>query len=103
MATYTNQIELVNMDGLSDFERIDRNLRALIVSVERTLPGSRSFGLPAEYISDIPESAASGLAEALDEKCETYIPEISISGVDFEANIDGTLTITIYVERRYDS
>ena len=67
---FTNQIKTVNLDGISDFQRIDSELRTLIVT------------------------------EELDEKCEEFIPDISISGVDFDAGTDGSISVQIYVERR---
>lgn len=97
---FTNQIETVNMDGMSDFQRIDANLRTLIVTMAGTLPGSRGFGLSESFLSDLPMDAVSSFAEELDEKCEEFIPEISISGVDFDADTNGVVNIKIYVERR---
>ena len=40
---FTNQIKMVNLDGISDFERIDSELRTLIVTMAGSLPGSRGF------------------------------------------------------------
>lgn len=97
---FTNQIQMVNLDGINDFERIDAELRTLIVTMAGTLPGSRGFGLSASFLSDLPMDAVSAFAEELDEKCEEFIPDISISGVDFDAGTDGTVTVKIYVERR---
>ena len=44
--------------------------------------------------------AISAFAEELDEKCEEFIPDISISGVDFDAGTDGSVSVQIFVERR---
>lgn len=97
---FTNQIKTVNLDGISDFERIDSELRTLIVTMAGSLPGSRGFGLSAAFLSDLPMNAISAFAEELDEKCEEFIPDISISGVDFDAGTDGNISVQIYVERR---
>ena len=97
---FTNQIQTVNLDGISNFKRIDSELRTLIVTMAGTLPGSRGFGLSASFISDLPMGAVSAFAEELDEKCEEFIPEISISGVDFDSGTDGNVTVQIFVERR---
>ena len=48
---FTNQIKTVNLDGISDFERIDSELRTLIVTMAGSLPGSRGFGLSAAFLS----------------------------------------------------
>ncbi len=96
----TNRIEAVDLDGMGDFERIDSELRALIVTAAGTLPGSRGFGLSASFISGPPIDSVSAFAEELDRKCEEFIPDISISGVDFGAGTDGMTNVKIYVERR---
>lgn len=97
---FTNRIKMVNLDGISDFERIDSELRTLIVTMVGSLPGSRGFGLSAVFLSDLPMDAVSAFAEELDEKCEEFIPEISVSGVDFDAGMDGSISVKIFVERR---
>lgn len=97
---FTNQIKMVNLDGISDFERIDSELRTLIVTMAGSLPGSRGFGLSAAFISELPVNAISAFAEELDEKCEEFIPDISISGVDYDVGEDGSISVQIFVERR---
>jgi len=99
---FTNVIETVNMDGMTDFERIDQNLRSLLVSTVGMIPGSRGFGLTDSFISANPEYAVSRLAEELDEKCETYIPEISIAEVEYDMDDNGVATLKIYAERRVE-
>lgn len=97
---FTNQIKMVNLDRISDFERIDSELRTLIVTMAGSLPGSRGFGLSAAFLSELPVSAISAFAEELDEKCEEFIPDISISGVDFDVGEGGCVSVQIFVERR---
>ena len=92
-----NQFELINMDGLSDFQRIDQNLKTLIASMEGTIPGSRNFGLPIECIDLNPYQARNAFLAALDEKVAEYIPEIRISDVTFD-NIGGEMHVSIYIE-----
>lgn len=96
---FINNIETVNMDGISDFERIDSELRALIVTVIGTLPGSRAFGiedLTDENMNDV----ESDFAAVLDEGCEQFIPEITIESVAFETSLDGKMAAKIFVEGR---
>lgn len=97
---FTNQIKMVNLDRISDFERIDSELRTLIVTMAGSLPGRRGFGLSAAFLSELPVSAISAFAEELDEKCEEFIPDISISGVDFDVGEGGRVSVQIFVERR---
>lgn len=96
---FTDNIETINMDGMSDFERIDSELRALIVTMTGTLPGSRAFGIE-DYTDENMNDVESEFASAVDEGCEQYIPEITIESVSFEAGTDGVLAVKIYVEER---
>ena len=86
---FTNYIQTVNMDGMSDFERIDQNLRTLIVTLEQTLPGSRGFGLSIEITDLMPEQARNDFAAALDEKVDEFIPEIRIADIEMDVGADG--------------
>ena len=95
---WTNQIKTVNMDGMSDFARIDQNLRSLIVSIAETIPGSRGFGLSVEVSDLMPAEARNLFCAELDEKVEQYIPEIRIADVSFGMQLDGTMSLEIYVE-----
>lgn len=95
---FTNYIQTVNMDGMSDFERIDQNLRTLIVTLEQTLPGSRGFGLSIEITDLMPDQARNDFAAALDEKVEEFIPEIRIADIEMDVRADGSITMQIYVE-----
>lgn len=96
---FTNQIRTINMDGMSDFERIDQNLRALIVSIAETIPGSRGFGLSIDVFDLMPYEARNAFSAELDEKVEEFIPEIRIADVVFDMGSDGTMKLEIYVER----
>lgn len=96
---FTDNIETINMDGISDFERIDKELHALIVTIIGTLPGSRAFGIE-DFADELTYDVESDFAAALDEGCERFIPEISIESIVFEAGADGIMNAKIYVERR---
>ena len=99
MGTFTNEIQTVNISGMTDFERIDRNLKTLIVSLEGTIPGSRGFGLSVDITDMHPEYARNEFAQQLDEKIEQYMPEIRIADIDYEMNIEGIMSVRIYIER----
>ena len=96
---FTDNIQTINMDGISDFERIDSELRALIVTVIGTLPGSRAFGIE-DFTDDNMNDVASDFAAALDEGCEQFIPEITIGNVTFDIGMDGKMLVSVYVEER---
>ncbi|MCD8364784.1 MAG: hypothetical protein LUC83_03025 [Clostridiales bacterium] len=97
MSDFTNRIETVDMGGLSDFQRIDQNLRALIVSIAETIPGSRGFGLSADIPGLPPAEAQNMFAMELDEKVEEFIPEITIASIDFDMS-GGVMSLCLYVE-----
>lgn len=99
MAAFTNRIRTVNMDGMSDFERIDQNLRALIVSIAGTIPGSRGFGISVDVFDLTPYEARNAFCAELDEKVETFIPESRIADVAFDMRGDADMELEIYVER----
>ena len=103
MSTITSTIEVMNMDEMSDFDRINSNLKALVLSREGTIPGSRGFGLSEDFLNAPPLDAASDIAAELDEKCEDYIPEITIDKVEIDVVSGGTTRLGIYIEERSDS
>mgnify|MGYP002621838922 CR=1 FL=1 len=100
MSKWINNIQIKSTEGLPDLERIDQQLKALILSAEGTIPGSRGFGLSREFISMSPREALNLLMIELEEKVEEYIPEITIADIDGEFDMDGILRADIYVERR---
>lgn len=96
---FTDNIETINMDGISDFERMDSELRALIVTVMGTLPGSRAFGIE-DFTDENMNDVETDFAAALDDGCEQFIPEIAIGNVTFDVGTDGKMLTRIYVEER---
>lgn len=87
-------------EGL-DIQRIDAELKALILATEGMIPGSRNFGLAGEFLTRPPLDAANLLAIELEEKVSEYIPEITIASVEMRPTKTlGSMSVTIYVERR---
>lgn len=88
------------MEGM-DIQRIDAELKALILSTEGTIPGSRNFGLAGDFLTRPPLEAANILAIELEEKVTEYIPEITIASVELHSGTSlDSMAATIYVERR---
>lgn len=88
------------MEGL-DIQRIDAELKTLILSTEGTIPGSRNFGLAGDFLTRPPLEAANILAIELEEKVAEYIPEITIASVELHPSTSlDSMAATIYVERR---
>jgi len=97
MSNTIGVIESVNLDDMSDFDRINENLKNLILSTEGTIPGSRGFGLSPEIVDLNPLDAKNILYASLDEKVETYIPEILIEDVDIEKDENSeTYNLKVY-------
>lgn len=87
-------------EGL-DIQRIDAELKALLLGTEGMIPGSRNFGLTGEFLTRPPLEAANILAIELEEKVAEYIPEITIANVEMHPiRTLGSMSVTIYVERR---
>ena len=80
-----NQIDTISFahvgEGI-DIERVDAELKALLLTAEGTIPGCRSFGLTGEFLSRQRAEAVNLLGMELEEKVETFIPEISIANVE---------------------
>ncbi len=96
----SNKIEILGIDDKKEIERIDSQLRSLILSIERTIPGSRGFGMSDLFIDMASPEAVNAFALELEEKVDKFIPEISIAGVYAKPNTNGISSLQIYVEWR---
>lgn len=96
-----NTISITTVGEGLDIKRIDAELKALLLSNETTIPGSRAFGLTGEFLSRPRDETINLLAIELEKKVEEFIPEITIANVeDNSRDAFGGLSVTIYVERR---
>ena len=100
MGQFVRSVQMIIGEELPEVERIDSQLKALILSAEGTIPGSRGFGLPQNFVSMNPREAANILAVELEEKVEEFIPEITIADVTAIPHRDGSMSVKIFVERR---
>ena len=100
-----NRIEIVPVGGDASIERANAQLKALILARERTIPGSRGFGLSGDYLDATCYEAASEFAVELEEKVDEFIPEIDVAEVKVDADIDGRVDAQVSVKWRdgYDS
>lgn len=101
----TSRIEIVPVGGEAPIERVNAQLKALILTRERTIPGSRGFGLAGDYLDAPCYEVASAFGVELEEKVDEYIPEIDIAEVQVDADIDGAVDARVAVRWRdgYDS
>ena len=91
------EIEIMNVDNVEDFEKVDSVLRSLIESTEGTYPGSRNFGLTGDAVNENPEAAVNTLFYELDEKLPQFLPEINIEDIEIVGYGEGVTTLRIYV------
>ena len=95
---FINVIRIQNMSEMTDFQRIEHNLRTLIVSHEGTIPGSRGFGMSGVPTDLLPSESRNAFHSELDEKVEEYIPEIALADVAIDSHKEGRLGLIVYVE-----
>lgn len=95
-----DQIEIVPVDNVTDLERVNEQIKNLILSYEGTIPGSRGFGLPGDFMDLPPAEALNVFAIELEEKCDEYIPTIDITDVTGEVTMDGLGDLQVSITRR---
>ena len=84
-----------------DLIRYKAQLEALITNIEGTIPGSRAFGLQNRYIDAPPGDIANQMVIELADKCDTYIPAISVDAVKIlDVKADGNLDIELSISMR---
>ena len=101
----TDRITIVPTGGEAPIERVNAQLKTLILAQERTIPGSRGFGLSGDYLDAPCYEASSEFGVELEEKVDAFIPEIDIAEVKVDADINGRVDAQVFVEWRdgYDS
>ena len=92
------KIQIVPITGES-LERMDRQIKTLITTIEGTMPGSRGFGMSGDFIDMPPDESINEFAVDLQEKIDTFIPGIEVQEIKKEENENGEITTKIYIER----
>lgn len=95
-----DNIEIKSTAGLPDVERYDSQLKALILTTEGTLPGSRGFGLEAGILDLGVTQSVNLLTLKLSEKVDQYIHEITIVDVERSWDDKGVVKTRIHIERK---
>lgn len=93
-------IHFKGFDNTTELESISERLNNLMLCAEGTLPGSRGFGLPDDFISLQAPQALNLFAVELQEKADVYVPEVTIKEVKGAADSDGNLAMSIEVEAK---
>ena len=96
----TDMIEIVDTAALTETDALYVCIKTLMLAREGTIPGSRNFGLPQDFL-DAPDSDISLniFATELQEKVDEYFDDVDIAGVTGEFSHDGKLIATAKVER----
>lgn len=96
----TNTIEIVDTSAMTEDVALQVYVNAMLLAREGTIPGSRRFGLPQNYLA-APDAdiALNILAIELQEKLDEYIEDVDVQSVTGEFDTDGHLKATIKVER----
>ena len=95
-----DNIEIRSTAGLPDVERYDAQLKALVLTTEGTLPGSRGFGLEAGILDLGVTQSVNLMALELSKKVDLYIPEITVVDVERSSDDKGLVKTRIHIERR---
>lgn len=83
-------------DKLAD---IDRQLNLLLTTRVGTMPLDRTFGLSMDYL-DRPAAVAKSLYVAeLVEKVGTFLPDIRVREVKWQAGADGRVSARVVIDR----
>lgn len=100
---YMRLDQIVDLDGVLDTDRlrvIDAVIRALLITRQGTIPGSRDFGLSGVFIDAPQPTALNLLAVDLAEGISKYAPEVQLDRVEISSTEevpDGAVGITVYV------
>lgn len=78
-----DRVKIIGLGNMERDERVRHQLTNLVLSVRRTVPGRRDFGLDGAFIDFPPHEAANVMAIELSEAVDKWIPELSIIGVRF--------------------
>ena len=93
-----NHIKIIFEKNLTHKETILRQLSVLYGTRTGEQALDRSFGLDWSFLDHPPEVAKAMLSAEIITKTNTYVPSVSVSSIDFAADINGNLTPTVSVE-----
>jgi hypothetical protein len=82
-------------DGMPNIQLYKTRLQNMLAVMRGTMVGSRGFGIDPDVL-DLPSADAQDyLLVDLQTGADEYIPELDISGVDWEAEIDGNMKLAL--------
>lgn len=81
----------------NELEEIFQNVRAILSTIKGSVPLDRDFGVDASYLDKPINVAKAMLSAEIIKAVRAYEPRVTITAVDFTANLDGTLKPKIEV------
>lgn len=102
----SESVVVVSDNKNSSFLQISKEaLELLITTPEGSVPLDRKFGLNQSFLSLPSDVANTIFAQELIEKAEIYIPEISITEINYKIDGDGNLqpVITVCRNEEYEN
>lgn len=97
MKYWVNEKESVNFAPDTEVEEIIQNVRAILSTIKGSVPLDRDFGVDASYLDKPINVAKAMLSSEIIKAARAYEPRVTITAVDFTANLDGTLKPKIEV------
>lgn len=97
MKYWVSEKEGVNFAPDTEVEEILQNVRAILSTIKGSVPLDRDFGVDASYLDKPINVAKAMLSSEIIKAIRNYEPRVTITDVDFTANLDGTLKPKIEV------
>lgn len=82
----------------TETEEILQNLRTILATTAGSVPLDRAFGVDASYVDRPMEKARAMLVSEIIVKIRKYEPRVTVTSVDFEADMDGILKPKVQVK-----
>lgn len=97
MKYWVSEKEGVNFAPDTEVEEILQNVRVILSTIKGSVPLDRDFGVDASYLDKPINVAKAMLSSEIIKAVRAYEPRVTITAVDFTANLDGTLKPKIEV------
>lgn len=94
----TQNIKILFESGLTNKEAIQRHLSILYGTRAGEQAQDRSFGIDWSFLDQPLEVAKAMLSAEIIEKTAAYEPNVTVTAIDFTADINGNLTPTVHLE-----
>lgn len=97
MKYWVSEKEDVSFAPDTEVEEILQNVRTILSTIKGSVPLDRDFGVDASYLDRPINVAKAMLSSEIIKAIRNYEPRVTITAVDFTANLDGILKPKIEV------